>query len=107
MARNKHANPRIGLRGILIFLAGLSGCHGAGPWYRNQDATGTNVVYRPIYPSMRGRPFYVSGYGGYDYSPDRPRRIRGMNTGVPVAPTSMSGPNGPTISVSEGTWSPE
>lgn len=107
MARNKHEKQRIRPRGFLVLLVALSGCHGAGPWYRNQNVPGTNVAYRPIYPPKRGRPFYVSGYGGFDYSPNRPRKIRNINGGTPVAPTTMPAPNVPTVSISEGNWGPE
>ncbi len=105
MARKKHAKPRIRVRGVLVVLVGLSGCHGAGPWYRNQNVPGTNVAYRPIYPPKRGRPFYVSGYGGFDYSPNRPRRVREGD--IPLAPTVLAAPHGPATSVTEGNWGPE
>lgn len=97
------ARRRIGLLGLGLLVLALPACHGAGPWYRDQADGSSRVAYRPVATSLRGRPFYVSGYGGADYSPARPRRnlpVEAPSAGVVPDP----GVNPASVTVSQGTW---
>ncbi len=99
----KAPKRRFGSLGFGLFMIALPACHGAGPWYRNQPDGSSNVVYRPVATSLRGRPFYVSGYGGADYSPGRPRRIApSASLPATVVPDPAVNPTG--VTVSQGTW---
>lgn len=73
--------------GLLLAGLALPACQG--------DGSESRVAYKPVPTSLRGRPFYVSGYAGADYSPARPRR-RGPGTVVV--------PAAPEVSVRQGTW---
>ena len=101
---NPKAVPRrIGLLGLGLLVMTLPACHSAGPWYRNQADGSSSVAYRPVYSNPR--PFYVSGYGGADYSPTRPRRT------VPACPVPSEAAAAPApapvsarVTVSQGSW---
>lgn len=101
MNDTKTGARRIPLLGLALFALGLPACHSAGPW--SGDGSASRVAYRPVQTSLRGRPFYVSGYGGADYSPARPRRIGTAETVSGYAmPAPASGP--PAVTVLQGTW---
>jgi hypothetical protein len=103
----KKARPRrIPSLGLVLFLIALPACHGGGPWYRNQPDSSSNVAYRPVYTTIRGRPFYVSGYGGADYSPSRPRR-NVPNCPVPIDDAPVPVGSRPDVTVSQGAWDTE
>ncbi|SRR5579883_2468848 len=91
---------RIRLLGLALLAVGLPACHGAGPVAR--DETG-RIAYRPVNTSMRGRLFYVSGYGGADYSPARPRRTAPVAE-VPAYATPAPIDQPPSVTVNQGTW---
>lgn len=100
-----HANVaprRIGRLGLALLAATLPACHGAGPWYRNTRGN-PYVVYKPVATSLRGRPFYVSGYGGSDYTPPR-RRLAPMLAPVSVQPMPDPAVNPTRVTVSQGSW---
>ena len=101
-------NARIGSRrtaffGLGLLLLTLPACRGSSAWYPNQPDGSSRVAYKPPATSLSGRPFYVSGYGGADYSPERPRR---MAPNCPVPPDTMVAPAtaATRVSVSHGTW---
>jgi hypothetical protein len=87
------------LFGLAITAALIPACHSDG-----QRANQTRVAYKPIQTSLRGRAFYVSGYGGADYSPSRPRR--GVPGGVDAAyaPAAEPTADAPAVSIRQGTW---
>jgi hypothetical protein len=80
----------------------LPACHSAGPWARDRFGQ-PRIAYKPIATSIRGRPFYVSGFGGADYSPSRPRRV-GPVDGAPAAMAPVSAVDAPGVSIRQGTW---
>jgi hypothetical protein len=90
------------LLALWLLLPALPACHGAGPWYRNTEGA-PYQVYKPVPTSLRGRPFYVVGYGGADYSPDRPRR-RALMPGESAGPVADPALNPAGVTVSQGTW---
>jgi hypothetical protein len=94
---------RIRSLGMILLAIGLPACHSAGPWSQHQADGSSRVAYRPVPTSLRGRPFYVSGYGGADYSPARPRR-RSPSADAPGYVTPMPAPNPPSVTVSQGAW---
>ncbi len=102
MNRSKAASRRRGLLGLGLLMLALPACHGAGPWYRNADGS-PHVVYRPVATSLRGRPFYVSGYGGADYTPAGPRRFAPVDA-APAAVIPDPAVNPASVTVSQGTW---
>jgi hypothetical protein len=94
---------RIRSLGMVLLAIGLPACHGAGPLSPDQADGSRRVAYRPVPTSLRGRPFYVSGYGGADYTPARPRRMAPSgDASAYVAP--MPAPNPPSVTISQGTW---
>jgi hypothetical protein len=102
------ARPRwIPTMGMMAFLIALPACNG-GAWNRNQADGSSNIAFKPTYPPPGGRAFYVSGYGGADYSPTRPRK-RDLNCPVPpdAAPAAVATPPNATVTVSQGTWETE
>ena len=102
MRHSKAAPRRFGWLGLAVLAATLPACHGAGPWYRN---TGGNpyMAYKPVPTSLSGRPFYVSGYGGADYSRGRPCPVAPVGA-VPVQPTPDPAVNPTRVTVSQGAW---
>jgi hypothetical protein len=102
MNQTKAASRRLGLLALGLLTAALPACHGAGPWYRNTEGAPYRV-YKPVPTSLRGRPFYVSGYGGADYSPDRPRRVAPV-VGVPAGAVPDPALDPASVTVSRGTW---
>jgi hypothetical protein len=102
MNHRKTAPRRLGLLGLGVLTAALPACNGAGPWYRNTEGAPYRV-YKPVATSLRGRPFFVSGYGGADYSPDRPRRVAPV-VGAPAGAMPVQPPNPASVTVSQGTW---
>jgi hypothetical protein len=102
MSRSKAAPRRARLLGLALLIAALPACHGAGPWYRNSGGEPYRV-YKPVTTSLRGRPFYVSGYGGADYSPNRPRLVAPV-AGAPANAVPDPGVNPASVTVSKGTW---
>lgn len=84
----------LGLALIVLTLPACRGPRGAVPDY---------VAYKPVATSWRGRPFYVSGYGGADYSPSRPRKVRAIEGGAAYV-TPASPADSPAVSVRQGTW---
>lgn len=95
---NPTKRPMI-LFGLALVLLSLPACHGAGP--RADESS--RVAYRPVPTSLSGRPFYVSGYGGADYSPARPRNIPAMDgTSAYVTPAPVANP--PAVTIRQGTW---
>jgi hypothetical protein len=104
----KKAGPRwISSMGMMAFLIALPACNG-GAWTRNQPEGSANTVYKPTYPAPGSRSYFVSGYGGSDYSPTRPRK-RDLNCPVPsdAAPAAVASPPNATVTVSQGTWETE
>ena len=96
----KPATRRWPLFGLAVMAALLPACHGDG-----RRAEQTRIAYKPIPTSLRGRAFYVSGYGGADYSPARPRR--GAPDGLDAVyapPTAAPVASAPAVSVRQGTW---
>lgn len=89
--------------GFGLLLLTLPACRGSSAWYRNPADGSTRIAYRPPSTSLTGRPFYVSGYGGADYSPTRPRRID-PNCPVPADAVLAPAPAATRVSVSHGTW---
>ncbi len=94
---------RIRFPGIILLAIGLSACNGPGPLSPGPGDGSGRIAYRPVATSLRGRPFFVSGYGGADYSPSRPRR-RSPGGDAPAYVAPMSAPNPPSATVSQGTW---
>jgi hypothetical protein len=94
---------RIRFLGIILLAIGLPACHGGGPLSPHLGDGSGRVAYRPVPTSLRGRPFYVSGYGGNDYSPARPRRMA-PNGDSPAYVAPMPAPNPRSVTVSQGTW---
>jgi hypothetical protein len=103
MNHSNAALRRMGFLGLGLLALTLPACHGAGPWYRNQRDGSSNVVYRPVATSIRGRPFYVSGYGGADYSPARLRAVAPLGA-VPANVMTDPALNPASVTVSQGTW---
>ena len=99
----KAATRRMPWLGLALMIMAMPACKSAGPWSPDQAGASARVAYRPVQTSLRGRPFYVSGYGGADYSPSRPRRGV-LADGVPVyvAPAPPASP--PTVSIRQGNW---
>jgi hypothetical protein len=89
------------LLGIVLLAIGLPACNGPGPLSPGDGSS--RIAYRPVATSLRGRPFFVSGYGGADYSPARPRR-RAPSGDAPAYVTPMPAPNPASVTVSQGTW---
>ena len=81
----------------------LPACRGSSAWYHKEADGSARVAMKPPSTSLSGRPFYVSGYGGADYSPERPRRIA---PNFPVPPETVVAPAPATarVTVSQGTW---
>jgi hypothetical protein len=102
MNRSKAAPRRMGLLGLGVLMAAVPACHGAGPWYRNTGGEPYRV-YKPPSTSLRGRPFYVSGYGGADYSRDGRNAVAPVG-GVPVNAIPDPALNPASVTVSRGTW---
>ncbi len=94
---------RIRSLGMILLAIGLPACHSAGPLSRQRGDGSGRVAYRPVPTSLRGRPFYVSGYGGADYSPARPRRMASSGDAPPDM-TRMPAPDPPSVTVTQGTW---
>jgi hypothetical protein len=107
MIRKKAGRRWIPSIGMMAFLIALPACNG-GAWTRNQPDGSANTVYKPTYPAPGSRSYYVSGYGGSDYSPTRPRK-RDLNCPVPsdAAPSVVATPPNATVTVSQGTWETE
>jgi hypothetical protein len=103
MNHSKNASRRLGRVGLGLLMVGLPACHGAGPWYRDRGDGSRNVVYRPVATSLRGRPFFVSGYGGADYSPAARRPIAPVGV-VPANTMPDPALNPARVTVSQGTW---
>ena len=99
MNHSNAARRRTSWLGLALVVVALPACHGARPIAEDSS----RVAYKPVQTSLRGRPFYVSGYGGADYTPLRPRR------GVPVdaAPayvTPAPATTTPAVTIRQGTW---
>lgn len=103
MSGTKKRPRRLAGFGILVFGLVLPACRGDNPWYRNQPRDGSGrIVYRPTYPAPGGRNYYVSGYGGSDYSPGRPRKNA---LDCPVPPVAApSSDDVPAVTVTHGSW---
>ncbi len=82
---------RMALLGLVVIGLTLPACHG--------DGSESRLAYKPVPTSLRGRPFYVSGYAGADYSPARPRRRDPASGGG-----TMVVPGVPEVTVRQGTW---
>lgn len=91
------ATRRMSWLGFALIALTLPAC--LGP----RGAVPDRVAYRPVATSLRGRPFYVSSYGGADYSPSRPRKVRAIEGG-PTYVTPASPADSPAVSVRQGTW---
>lgn len=91
MKDTRTAARRYASLGLSMVAIAMPACHGAG--------TASRVAYKPVPTSLRGRPFYVSGYAGADYTPARPRRAVGVPAGPAYVP---AGP--PAVTVRQGTW---
>jgi hypothetical protein len=89
--------------GIVLLTMSLPACHSPGPVAPDQVEGSGRVAYRPVPTSLRGRPFYVSGYGGADYSPARPRRREAIGQ-VQAYMTPSPAPQPPAVTISQGTW---
>ena len=89
MKNERTAARRMASLGLLMIGLVLPACNGTG--------AASRVAYKPVPTSLRGRPFYVSGYAGADYSPSRPRR-RGPGAATIVAPAP------PQVTIRQGTW---
>lgn len=98
----KSARPRMARLGLALVAMMLPACHGTGPWSGDR-AGASRIAYKPVPTSLRGRPFYVSGYGGADYSPSRPRRLPGGEV-VPAYATPAPAVEAPAVTVRQGTW---
>lgn len=94
---------RMHLLGMVLLAIGLPACNGPGPLSPAPGDGSGRIAYRPVATSLRGRPFFVSGYGGADYSPARPRR-RAPSGDAPAYETPVPAPNPPSVTVSQGTW---
>lgn len=91
------APRRMSWIGLALILLMLPACHGP------RGGAPEHVAYKPVPTSLRGRPFYVSGYGGVDYSPARPHKVRTVE-GAPAYITPAPAANPPTVSIRQGTW---
>jgi len=98
------ATRRMSRFGLALVVLTLPACHSAGYWARHPEAAPDHVAYKPVATSWRGRPFYVSGYGGADYSPSRPRRVQAVDGGMPAYVVPAPADSAPAVSVRQGTW---
>lgn len=89
--------------GIGLLVLTLPACHSAGTLDASQVGASSRTAYRPVQTSIRGRAFYVSGYGGADYSPNRPRRNAPVG-GVPAYTAPVPTTNAPEVTIRQGTW---
>jgi hypothetical protein len=103
MYDSKAARPRTYLLGLVLVVIALPACHSAHPWSGDQAGASSRVAYRPVPTSLRGRLFYVSGYGGADYTPARPRRRAPVDV-VPEYITPGPVVNPPAVTIRQGTW---
>lgn len=106
MNATNRASRRLAGLALAVLAAGLPACNGTRPWARENFGRSRRIAYKPIATSLRGRAFYVSGYGGADYSPSRPRR-RPPAGGAPSYGYGMAAPAGtipPAVSVRQGSW---
>jgi hypothetical protein len=103
MNDSKSTNCRIAFLGLFLLTAALPACQGTHIWSRNQADPSSRVAYRPTPTSLRGRTFYVSGYGGADYSPNRTNCPAPVGA-VPAYDTPAPAVNAPEVTVRQGTW---
>jgi hypothetical protein len=92
--------------GLALIAMASPACHSA----RAIPGDSSRVAYRPVQTSLKGRPFYVSGYGGADYTPARPRRGMPVDaapayvTPAPASVTPAPEANAPQVTIRQGTW---
>jgi hypothetical protein len=88
---------------LALVAIALPACQSVGPWSHDRAGASSRVAYRPVQTSLRGRPFYVSGYGGADYSLARPRRVPPCDA-IPAYMAPAPAPNPPAVTIRQGTW---
>ena len=98
MNHSNAAKRRISWLGLALVVVALPACHSARPIAGDSS----RVAYKPVQTSLRGRPFYVSGYGGADYTPLRPRRGVRVNAVPATDPAPATTP--PAVTIRQGTW---
>jgi hypothetical protein len=103
MYDSKAPRRRTSLLGLALIAIALPACNSTHPWSADRTGASTRVAYRPVPTSLSGRTFYVSGYGGADYSPARPRRRAPIGV-APAYVTPAPTVNPPAVTVRQGSW---
>lgn len=98
MNHSNAARHRTSWLGLALIVAALPACHTPVP-----SPGIPRVAYKPVQTSLRGRAFYVSGYGGADYTPLRPRRGVPVDA-VPAYVTPAPATTPPAVTIRQGTW---
>jgi hypothetical protein len=104
MNGKRDATRRMARLGVALLAIVLPACNGTRPWSRGPAVGARRIAYKPIPTSLRGRPFYVSGYGGADYSPSRPRQRQPVNGASAYGMMAPAAAVPPAVSVRQGTW---